>query len=511
MLSKVNSCTLSGIDGYLVDVEVDVSAGLPSFSIVGLPDTSVQEARERVRSAIKNSGFEFPARRITVNLAPADIRKEGPAFDLPIALGILMATEQLQAETMNIEDVVFTGEMSLNGDLRKASGVLPMALQCKNQNKTALIVPKPNAPEASLVKELRVYAAGCLSEVVEFLNGNIKISSFVNHLNGDVFKTGCVAEDFSDVKGQEHAKRALEVAAAGGHNVLLVGPPGSGKTMLARRLPGILPPFTWDEAIEATKIFSCAGLLNGTPLLLSRPFRSPHHSISNAGLVGGGTYPRPGEISLSHYGVLFLDEFTEFHRDVLEVMRQPLEEGKVTISRASATLTYPAAFMLVAAMNPCPCGFFSDPVKTCTCTPFQIQRYLKKISGPLLDRIDIHVEVPRLEIQKLDSRESGESSSVIRSRVTGARDIQLERFKKDAFYTNTRMQTRHIKKYCALSEDSRKLLKDCMENLGLSARAYDKIIKVSRTIADLEGSDKIELHHVAEAAQYRSLDRKLWS
>lgn len=509
MLSKIFSCTLVGIDAYVVDVEVDVSAGLPSFSIVGLPDTAVQEARERVRSAIRNSGYEFPVKRITVNLAPADIKKEGSSFDLPIALGILCATEQLVNDRM--DSYMFTGELSLDGTLRRVNGVLPMALQCKQSSMNVFVVPKANGSEAVLVKEIKVYAFDKLSEVVEFLNGNLNAEPCKENspllLSESIFK-----EDFAEVKGQNHAKRALEIAAAGGHNVIMVGPPGSGKTMLAERMPGILPPLTWDEAIDITKLFSCAGLLKeNISLVTVRPFRSPHHSISHAGLVGGGTYPRPGEISLSHHGVLFLDEFAEFHRDVLEVLRQPLEEGSVTISRAAATLTFPASFMLIAAMNPCPCGFFSDPVKTCTCTPLQIQRYLKKISGPLLDRIDIHVEVPRLEIEKLISRETGESSKNIRERVTHARKRQIERLKNDGVYTNARMKTRHLKKYCLLNEDSRALLKSCIESLGLSARAYDKILKVSRTIADIEGSEEIQIHHVAEAAQYRSVDRKLWN
>lgn len=510
MLSKIYSCTLVGVEGYLVDVEVDVSAGLPSFSIVGLPDAAVQEAKERVRSAIRNSGFEFPARRITVNLAPADIKKEGSSFDLPIALGILSATEQLKNESLHT--CVFTGELSLDGGLRKVTGALPMALQCKKEAKLSFFVPETNGKEAALVHELKVYGLKKLSEVAEFLNGNLTLAPLEKTSSDLLLCDDGHKEDFLDVKGQEHAKRALEIAAAGAHNVLMVGPPGSGKTMLAGRMPGILPPLVWDEAIDITKLFSCANLLKENMFLVSaRPFRSPHHSISHAGLVGGGTYPRPGEISLSHFGVLFLDEFAEFHRDVLEVLRQPLEDGCVTISRASATITYPANFMLIAAMNPCPCGFFSDPVKTCTCTPLQIQRYLKRISGPLLDRIDIHIEVPRLEIEKLDAREAGESSNSIRERVVKARDIQFRRFKSEGFYANARMQTRHVKKFCALSDDSRTLLKNCIENLGLSARAYDKILKVSRTIADLEGLDDIQIHHVAEAAQYRTLDRKLWN
>jgi magnesium chelatase family protein len=508
VLSKVFSATVFGIETYKVEVEVDISSGLPAFNIVGLPDTAVQEAKERVRSAIRNSNFEFPAKRITVNLAPADVKKIGSSFDLPIALGILIASEQLKNK--EIDRFLFSGELSLDGSIRRIDGALLIALYCR-ENKLDFVVPFLNREEASLVEEIKVYPVSSLSEVVEFLSNNREILPYKNNLERIFTQNSDYDLDFSEVKGQEQAKRALEIAASGGHNVLMLGPPGSGKTMLARRLPTILPPLTFEEALEVTKIFSVCGLLTPeNPLISQRPFRFPHHTISHAGLVGGGPYPKPGEISLAHYGILFLDEFPEFHRDVLEVLRQPLEDKKVTISRASGSLTYPANFMLVAAMNPCPCGFLGDPVKQCTCTTYQIQRYLRKISGPLLDRIDIHIEVPRLNYEKFSSSFSGESSKTIRERVIRAREIQRNRFKNRGIYCNSEMSSKDIRNFCKLSNEAENLLSTALQQLGFSARGYDKILKISRTIADLDGKENIEVQHIAEAIQYRSLDRKFW-
>jgi len=509
MYSKIISCGILGIDGYIVEIETDISNGLPGFDIVGLGDTAVREARERVRSAVKNSGYEFPLKKITVNMAPANIKKEGSSFDLAIAMGILASSGYISQSA--VQKSMFAGELSLDGEIRPVKGILPMAV-CAHQNGIRyLFLPEENAREAAVVKELHVIPVRDLRETAAIINGEIEIRYFED-AGGEKGPVYSNTVDFADVKGQENAKRALEVAASGGHNCLMLGSPGCGKTMLARRIPTILPSMTFEEALEVTKIHSIAGILPpGVSLVNTRPFRCPHHSISDTGLVGGGSVPKPGEISLAHYGVLFLDELPEFSKKALEALRQPLEDGVITISRVNASLTYPARTTLICAANPCRCGYFLDEPGKCTCTPRQIQQYLAKLSGPLLDRLDLHVEVTPVKYTELESDKAVESSLEIRKRVERTRKIQLERYRGLSIYSNSQLQPAMFSKFCRLDKKCRSILKDVFERLGMSARAHSRILKVARTIADMDMSEEIRPVHLTEAIQYRSLDRRVWN
>lgn len=502
MLSKIYSCGLLGVDGIIVTVEIDISRGLPGYSLVGLPDAGIKESKDRVFSAIKNSNYNYPMERITINLAPADLKKEGSAYDLPIAIGILSSSDQLSKP--NLDNYLIIGELSLSGEIRAINGVLPMVLAAKKNKIRKIIVPYGNHFEAAVVDGVEIYPVSCLSDCIDFLKEELIIDPFkVDSAKLLNTKDKIYPINFSDVRGQDQAKRALEIAAAGSHNVLMSGPPGSGKTMLAKAFPSILPDLTLDESLEITKIHSISGLLNNQPLVCHRPFRSPHHTISKTSLIGGGRFPKPGEVSLAHLGVLFLDELPEFQKSALEVLRQPLEDESVSISRITASLTFPAKFTLIASLNPCPCGYLDDPQHECICSPRQIRNYRGKISGPLLDRMDIFLNVPSTSFEEIQKRTKGESSQAIKERVDAARLIQNERYQTSEIFFNSQLTPQFLEKHCALNKSGQAMMEKCYHKMNLSARGYHRILKLSRTIADLDGADSIELHHLSEAIQYR--------